>query len=143
MAGVNRWVALLAGCCTRAVATPQSSSSAFARSRRLGENGWGPFDELTLDILVDVLPGSPILTPTGAARLLGRSFRAANQAIAALTEAEILRQITVGRRNRAFEAIDVIDAFTDFERQLGSPEGDTLAGPPTRPVPDRPSRGEQ
>ena len=72
---------------------------------------------------MDVLPGSPILTPTGAARLLGRSFRAANQAIAALTEAEILRQVTVGRRNRAFEAIDVIDAFTDFERQLGSPRG--------------------
>ena len=35
--------------------------------------------------------------------------------------AGILTQITVGRRNRAFEAPEIIDAFTDLERQLASP----------------------
>jgi hypothetical protein len=40
-------------------------------------------------------------------------------------------------RNRAFEASEIVDVFTDLERQLGSPEGDTLTSPPTRRVPYR------
>jgi len=31
----------------------------------------------------------------------------------------------------------VIDAFADLERQLASPEADTAAAPPARPVPAR------
>ena len=45
--------------------------------------------------------------------------------------------MTIGRRNRAFEAPDLIDAFTDLERQLASPEGDTRHSPPERLVPRR------
>jgi hypothetical protein len=44
---------------------------------------------------------------------------------ARLTEAGVLSQVTVGKRNRAFEATEVINAFTDLERQLASPGGDT------------------
>jgi hypothetical protein len=40
----------------------------------------------------------------------------------------------VGRRNRAFEAPDIIAAFTDLERQLASPEGDTHTSEPARPL---------
>jgi hypothetical protein len=47
----------------------------------------------------------------------------------------IPHQVTVGRRNRAFEAHEIVDAFTDLERQLASPEGDTLSSAPARPVP--------
>jgi len=43
----------------------------------------------------------------------------------------------VGRRNRTFEARELIDAFTDLERQLASPTGDTRAAPPSRRVPRR------
>ena len=39
--------------------------------------------------------------------------------------AGILRQISVGRRNRAFEASEIVEAFTALERRLASPEGDT------------------
>jgi hypothetical protein len=59
-----------------------------------------------------------------AAELIDRSFPAANDAIARLTKADVLQQITIGRRNRAFEAKEVIDAFASLERQLASPEGD-------------------
>ena len=38
---------------------------------------------------------------------------------------------------RAFEAKDVINAFTDLERQLASPGGDTRNPPPARPVTPR------
>jgi hypothetical protein len=41
------------------------------------------------------------------------------------------------RRNRAFEATAVIDAFTALERQLASPQGHTLVSQPARPVPYR------
>ena len=58
-------------------------------------------------------------------------------AICRLLAAGVLEQTTAGRRNRAFEATDLIDAFTDLERRLASPEGDTQRSPPDRRVPRR------
>ena len=49
--------------------------------------------------------------------MISRSFIQTNQAISRLVEAGILKQVTVGRGNRAFEAPDIIAAFTDLERQ--------------------------
>jgi hypothetical protein len=43
-----------------------------------------------------------------------------------LTDAGILSQVTVGKRNPAFEAKDVINAFTDQERQLASPAAELI-----------------
>ncbi len=77
------------------------------------------------------------MTVSSAAELISRSFPAANDAITRLAEAGILRQITVGRRNRAFEAPEVIEAFTALERQLASPGGDTRISEPARRVPRR------
>jgi hypothetical protein len=54
-----------------------------------------------------------------------------------LIAAGVLKQTTAGRRNRAFEATDLIDAFTDLERRLASPEGGTRRSPPGRHVPRR------
>jgi hypothetical protein len=71
------------------------------------------------------LPGAPVLTVNGAAELIGRSFPQTNEAIARLAEAGVLSQVTVGRRNRAYEAKDIINAFANLERQLASPGGDT------------------
>ena len=42
-----------------------------------------------------------------------------------------------GRRNRAYEAPDIIAAFTALERLLASPEGDTRMSKPVRRVSDR------
>ena len=42
-------------------------------------------------------------------------------------------------RNRAFEAHELVDAFTAFERRLASPEGDTRVSTPARRVPGRPA----
>ena len=90
-----------------------------------------------VDLLLRKLPGAPILTVQSAAELIGRSTQATNEAIARLTEAKVLSQTTVGRRNRAFESSDVIRAFTALERQLASPTGDTRTAPPARRVPRR------
>ena len=87
-------------------------------------------------MLVSALPGAPVITVQSAAALIGRSAQAVNEAIPRLVEAGVLKQTTVGRRNRAFEATDLINAFTDLERRLASPGGDTLS-PPQRRVPQR------
>lgn len=68
------------------------------------------------DLLLQRLPGVPVLTAESAATLLGRTFKPANAAIQRLVDADILSQITIGRRNRAYEAPEIIEAFTDLER---------------------------
>jgi len=88
------------------------------------------------DLILRILPGAPILTADGAAMLIGRTFNPANDAIKRLVEAGILRQVNIGRRNRAYEAPEIIAAFTALERQLASPEGDTRTSKPVRRVPE-------
>jgi Fic family protein len=140
--GTNRWIALFAGSCTRSV---RDAGEFELRVRGIQDTWRERLGTLrrnsTADLLLEALPGTPIVTAKGAASLLGRSFRAANLAIEELVNAGALRQVTVGRRNRAFEAIEVIEAFTDFERRLASPSGDTQTSPPTRPVPARRREG--
>jgi hypothetical protein len=84
------------------------------------------------DLLLRALPGAPILSASGAAGLTGRSFPQANEAIGRLVSAGVLTQISVGKRNRAFEARDIVNAFTDLECQLASPEGDTHSSEPSQ-----------
>ena len=69
----------------------------------------------------------------------GRSFQATSLAMERLVDAGVLVQVSVGRRNRAFEAHELVDAFTAFERRLASPEGDTRTSTPARRVPGRPA----
>jgi hypothetical protein len=69
--------------------------------------------------------------------MIGRSFPQTNDAIDRLVNADILRQLNVGKRNRAFEAPAIIEAFTSLECQLASPEGDTRTSRPARAVPRR------
>ena len=136
--GINRWIALFASACRRA-AEDTGRFDAQVRAlqdswrERLGSVRRGS----SADLLLRALPGAPLLTTSTASGMIGRSFQATNQAIDRLVEAGVLTQVTVGRRNRAFEAPQLIDAFTSLERQLASPEGDTLVSEPVRRVPRR------
>jgi Fic family protein len=94
----------------------------------------------TLDLLLRTLPSAPIVTVETAARLVGRSAQATNQAVHRLIAAGVLVPTRDVRRNRAFEVAGLLDALTSFERALASPDGDTHLAPPVRPVPDRPAR---
>ena len=139
MSGVNRWVALLASACRRAV---EDAGWFEARVREL-QASWiervGPTRrDSTVRHLIQALPGMPVLSTASAAKATDRSFQATSQAVKRLTDAGVLRQITVGRRNRAFEAPELIDAFTTLERRLASPTGDTRVSRPIREVPRRP-----
>ncbi|WP_216893841.1 Fic family protein [Nocardia alni] len=136
--GVDLWVGRFAAACTRATA----DAALFEQRAAQLERGWRERLSTvragsTADLLLRRLIGAPILTVSTAATLLDRSYPAVNGAIERLVQAGILRQVTVGRRGRAFESPEVIAAFTDLERQLASPEGGTRQSPPERPVPRR------
>jgi len=134
----TRWIALFAAAMSRAVA----DADAFEEHVRGLERTWrerlgGPRAGSAADLLLSQLPGAPIVTVKSAAALIGRSAQATNEAVARLADAKVLKQTSVGRRNRAFEAPEVIRAFTDLERRLASPTGDTRVSPPRRPTPRR------
>jgi len=137
-AAVDHWVSVFSGACIRAAADASNFEEQIDRvvagwRERLGQVRRNS----SVDLLLRVLPGTPILTVNSAVRLVGRSFRSVNSAVAVLEDAEILKRTTLGRRNRAFEAHEIIDAFTGFERRLASPAGDTRVSPPVRRVPRR------
>jgi Fic family protein len=136
--GLDYWVGLFASAMTRAV----GDAEAYERRVAEAQGAWREaLDKVransAVDLLLNALPGAPVITVRSAATLIGRSEQAVNEAIPRLVDAGVLTQTTVGRRNRAFEALDLIDAFTDLERQLASADGDTLHSQPGRRAPAR------
>ena len=131
--GINLWIGRFAGACKRAV----DDAGTFERQALAIEAQWREHlgrvrSRSATDLLLRRLPGAPVVTVNSAANLISRSFVQTNEAIARLVNAGILRQISVGRRNRAFEAPEIIEAFTALERRLASPEGDTRTSVPRR-----------
>jgi len=136
--GLNHWVGLFAAASGRAVSDAERFENQVSDLQsqwraRLGAVRRGS----AVDLLINALPGAPIVAANGAADLISRTFQATNQAIARLAEVSIVKQVNVGRRNRAFEAPELIRQFTDLERRLASPTGNTRSSEPSRRVPAR------
>jgi len=136
--GINLWTARFAGACKRAV----GDASSFERRAQEIEAEWRERvgrvrANSATDLLLHSLIGAPVITVGSAAGLIGRSFPQVNEAVQRLVDGEILQQVSVGKRNRAFEAPAVIEAFTGLERRLASPDGDTKISEPARRVPRR------
>ena len=136
--GLNDWIAFFAGASRRAVSDAQQYEERVAELQLEWRTRLGRVrrDSAT-DLLLQTLAGAPVLTVQSAVSLIGRSVQATNEAVARLVDAGVLTQTTAGRRNRAFEAAELIDAFTALERQLASPEANTRMSPPARRVPQR------
>jgi Fic family protein len=135
----HTWVRIFAGATLRACNDAQAYAS---RIDGLVERWRGALGAVrrgsALDLLLDVLPGVPLMTVNSAARLIDRSDVAAGSAVNRLAGAGILVQRNIGRqRYRTFEAPEVLGLFTSLERSLASPTGDTDTAPPFRPVPRR------
>jgi hypothetical protein len=136
--GLALWVGVFAAAMTRAVADAESYERRVTEVQTVWRNALGRVRaKSAADLLLNALPGAPVVTVQSAASLIGRSEQAVNEAIPRLVDAGVLTQTTIGRRNRAFEAPDLIDAFNDLERQRANPDGDTLHSPPARRVPQR------
>jgi hypothetical protein len=136
--GINAWVSQFSTACVRAC----DDATSFEVQAKAYEDEWREKvgkvrANSATDLLLKALAGAPVVSVAGAAKLIDRTFPAANNAISKLVEAGILKQVTLGSRNRAYEAPDIITAFTDFERQLSRPVGDTKISAPNRRVPPR------
>jgi len=130
--GVNRWVALFATACQRAVDDAETFERRVSQVQREWRARLGRVRAKSATaLLLDKLPGAPVVTVQSAARMIARTVQAVNEAIPPLVDAGILVQSNAGRRNRAFEAREVIDAFADLERRLASPGGDTRTSLPS------------
>jgi Fic family protein len=137
--GYNDWIALFANAVSRAVSDAETYEETVREIQGEWRRAVGKLrSDSAAHRLIAALPGAPVVTVQTAAGLIERSVQATNEAIARLVEAGVLKQTNLGKRNRAFEAPDLIDAFTSLERQLASPEADTGTSEPTRPVPYRP-----
>ena len=128
--GINLWIGRFADACKRAV----DDAGTFERQALAIEAQWRERlgrvrSRSAADLLLRRLLGAPVVTVNSAANQIARSFVQTNEAITRLVHAGILQQVSVGRRNRAFEAPEIIEAFTALERRLGSPEGNTRRWP--------------
>jgi Uncharacterized conserved protein len=135
-AGQLAWVQVFIEAAGRACRDSLSFGDALAELERNNRAKLGPVRaDSAVDLLVNSLPAIPVFTVKTASELIGRSDVAVGNAVARLLEAGVIKQVKVGRRNRAFEAVGLFEAFTGFERMLSSPDADTGVAPPVRPVP--------
>jgi hypothetical protein len=82
-------------------------------------------DRSATDLLFCALVGAPVVTVNSAADLVGRSFVQANQAVARLIEAGILRQVTVGAEKPRVRGPDIIEALIDLGKVVDNREAVT------------------
>jgi Fic family protein len=136
--GIAMWLGTFASATARACRDAQQIAVDIdALERRWREQAAPVRRNSAADLLLGLLPAAPILTVSTAAQLTRRSFQAADLAIAHLTKAGVLQQTKLGRRNRAFEAVGLVDSLTAIERRLASPARDTRDSAPVRRVPYR------
>jgi Fic family protein len=120
-AGINAWLETFSAACRTAVARANEFETRIASIQdewraRLGSVRANS----ALDLLLERLPGLPVINVKAASEIIGRSAQAANEAVARLEGAGILKASRIGRRNRVFEAREVIAAFADLEERLGA-----------------------
>src|SRR6266508_2283804 len=69
--------------------------------------------------LIELLPSHPVVNLRTAMELTGASDEAVLRAFERLQSTGVIRQTTVGKRNRAFESIGLFALMDEFERELG------------------------
>lgn len=83
--------------------------------------------------IIEGLVQHPILTVESAEEIAEVSNEAARLALARLAESGVVKQITIGKRNRVWSAEEVFDLLDEFDASMGTLEGDGGGRPsPTR-----------
>lgn len=118
--GASTWLRTFATAAHRSCADAQSYAGKIeALDTRWRERLGRVRANSAAELLLDLLPGVPVITVDSAARLICRSEMRTGEAVNRLEAAGILRQRNIGRqRYRVFEATDVVDLFTGLERAL-------------------------
>lgn len=107
----------------RALRAAAQRSAALAGAIAALQESWReragrPRKDSSAEALIGALAACPVLTADSAAKLLGRSVQAANEALAALEGAGVVKVAGAVRRNRAFESPELLQLVAAFEKEL-------------------------
>ncbi len=119
--GPDRWVTFLSEAVEAAARASQGLADDVARLKE----EWHAMSakrrsDSSARALIDHLPGTPVLSVETAAALLGKPYETARTAVASLEEDGVLAQVTLGRRNRAWECVGLFALVDDLERTLSA-----------------------
>ena len=115
--GINRWIALFAAAYSRAASDALCFEERIEAIKASWSERVGPArSNSTVALLIEALPAVPILTVLAASHLVGTSYKPVSEAVGRLVQVGVLSQISDGRRNRIFEASEIVDAFEAFAR---------------------------
>jgi Fic family protein len=132
-ARLDDWIGMFAAATRTAAVQAQTFADRVASlQERWRDQASRPRASSAADKLIALLPAYPIVDLGLTRELLHVSDPAAWGALQRLERAGVLHQITVGRRNRAYEAVGLFDVVNRFERELATPHGQAR---PVRPVP--------
>ena len=130
---LDDWTGLFAAATRTAAVEAQSLADRVSSlQERWRDKASRPRASSAADRLIALLPAYPIVGLALVREVLKVSDPAAWGALQRLESAGVLHQITVGRRNRAFEAVGLFEVVDRFERELATPLGEAR---PVRPVP--------
>lgn len=133
----NDWVSTFAGCCSAACDEAYEFERATENIKRSWSERIAPIRKGSIVLeAMDAIVAMPIFTVKSLAEHCGKSFATVNAFVASLEEAGCVKLAKQGKRNRVFEAPEVIDEFNILERKLASPAGNTSVELPVRPVPE-------
>lgn len=134
---LNDWVSTFASCCTTACEEANGFEQATKAIKLSWENRIGPIRKGSIaKEVIDAIVAMPIFTVKSLVDHCGKSFAAVNTIVASLEKADCIKAAKQGKRNRVFEAPDIINEFNILERKLASPAGNTSVKRPVRPVPE-------
>lgn len=132
-ASLDEWIGLFAAATRTAAAQARTLADRVAALQaRWRVQAKEPRAFSAADRLITLLPAYPIVDQNLARELLSVSDPAAWGALQRLERAGVLHQTSVGRRNRAYEAVGLFEVVDSFERELATPPGQTQ---PVRRVP--------
>lgn len=131
----RRWLEVFVAATRRAVSDATRLGLDLGELEARWRSAVSPRRGSAADRMLLHLLAHPVVTVDDVASLAGVSFQAANQAVERLVAAAVLRPIGAAARYRMFEAPDVFDLLTKYERSVATPSGDTRRDPPARPVP--------
>ncbi len=125
-AGAGTWLRTFADAAHRSCTDAESYTNRIESLRTRWRQRLGRVRaNSAVELLLDLLPGVPVITVASAARLIGRSEMRTGEAVNRLEATGIIVQRNVGRqRYRVFEAPDVVEVFSSLERALATPTGD-------------------
>ncbi len=117
--GIDGWVSLLANALEEtAVATRRLANDIGALRNEWRALASDPHPNDAASAVIDALPTHPVINAEIAERVTGRSRRTAERVLARLQDDGVLRQVTLGKRNRAWESVGHFALLDRFERTL-------------------------